>query len=298
VILVLLLAVACAAVAVKLAAGELVGRRGSTALARVAAYGRAESAAIEPGDATPQHGRAAAERIGRMLARLTPGRDRERTLLQLQTAGLMSTRPETFLAVKGAAAATGLALGGLLGASAGVVAAVLFGLLVGALGFVAPDVYLRRRAADRRERILGELPNALDLLAVIVEAGLGFDAALVRYADTAEGPLAEEIRLLATELRVGARADAFKRLATRVDAPETKAFVRSVMHADHLGTSLSGTLRTQAADVRSRRETTAEERANKLPVKILFPTIFCIFPALFLVVLGPPLLNILDGLGS
>lgn len=295
-ILLLLLAVACAVAAVRLAAGELAGRRGAAALARVAAYGRAETAVIEPGDGARVHGREAAERIGGILARLTPGRDRERTLLQLQTAGLLSTRPETFLAVKGAAAVTGLALGGLLGAGAGAVAAVLFGVLLGALGFVAPDVCLRRRAADRRERILSELPNALDLLAVVVEAGLGFDAALIRYADTAEGPLADEIRLLATELRVGSRADAFKRLATRVDAPETKAFVRSVMHADHLGTSLSGTLRTQAADVRSRRETTAEERANKLPVKILFPTVFCIFPALFLVVLGPPLLNILGGL--
>lgn len=295
-ILVLLLAIGCAAVALRLAAAEVAARRGGAALTRVAAYGRTETVAPESDGDARRHQRAAAERVGKTLARLTPGRDRERTLLQLQTAGLMSTRPETFLAVKGAAAVTGIALGGLLGAGAGAVAAVLFAAMLGALGFIAPDVYLRRRAADRRERILGELPNALDLLAVIVEAGLGFDAALVRYADTAEGPLADEIRLLATELRVGARADAFKRLATRVDAPETKAFVRSVMHADHLGTSLSGTLRTQAADVRGRRETTAEERANKLPVKILFPTVFCIFPALFLVVLGPPLLNILGGL--
>jgi tight adherence protein C len=295
-ILVLLLAAVCAVVAARLAAGELAARRGGAALARVTAYGRAEPTLVEHGDDARRHGRVAAERVGRILARLTPGRDRERTLLQLQTAGLVSTRPETFIAVKGAAAAAGFALGGLLGAGAGAVAAVLFGLLLGAIGFIAPDVYLRRRAADRRERILGELPNALDLLAVVVEAGLGFDAALIRYADTAEGPLADEVRLLATELRVGARADAFKRLATRVDAPETKSFVRSVMHADHLGTSLSSTLRTQAADVRSRRESAAEERANKLPVKILFPTIFCIFPALFLVVLGPPLLDIVKGL--
>jgi tight adherence protein C len=126
-----------------------------------------------------------------------------------------------------------------------------------------------------------------------VEAGLGLDAAIARYAETADGPLAAELALLVTELRVGgSRPEAFRRFAARLDAPDAKSFVRAILHADQLGVSLAGTLRAQAGESRFRRQATVEEKANKAPVKMLFPTVLCIFPALFVVLLGPPVINL------
>jgi tight adherence protein C len=158
---------------------------------------------------------------------------------------------------------------------------------------VVPDRLLRSRATRRREAILVELPGALDLLAVTVEAGLGFDAAVARVAEATEGPLSEELTLMLAELRYGeARINALQRLAARVGSEDVGQFVRAVTRADQLGTSLGRTLRIQAADARSRRQLAAEEKANKAPVKMLFPTIVFIFPALFVVVLGPSLISI------
>jgi tight adherence protein C len=235
------------------------------------------------------------EPLARVTLRLTPGRERRKTALQLYAAGFGRVRPELFLAIK-AGAAIGIGfLGALLGAGAGSGAtAFLFGIAGAAVGFLAPDIVVRSRTRARREEVLADLPNALDLLAVIVEAGLGLDAALARYAQAADGPLGDELRLLVTELRVGtSRADVLKRFAERVPAPETKAFVRAVIQADQLGTSLSVTLRSLANEVRYRRQTLAEEQANKAPVKMLFPTVLCIFPVLFVVVLGPVVLNLM-----
>jgi Flp pilus assembly protein TadB len=296
----LLLAVVSAALALRFAVLELGGRKGTRAqLARAAGFGRAVTVpapvAIEPPGRAQLPGAAA---LARAVLRVTPGRERGRTLLQLQAAGLGKLDADTFLAAKAVALAGGFVLGLVLGASKSPAAGLLFGLLFAAIGFVVPDLVVKRRATERRERVLAELPNALELLAVIVEAGLGFDAALIRYADTADGPLADEIALLTTELRVGGvRADALRRLTDRIPAPELKAFTRSVIHADQLGTSLSATLRQQATEARFRRQQVAEERANKLPVKMMFPTVFCIFPVLFVVVLGPPVITMLHSLG-
>jgi tight adherence protein C len=296
-VLLLLLAALSAAAAGSLAFVELGGRRGSRAsLARVAAYGHRAPAAVaaEPG----RRRLPLVEGLARVALRVAPGRDREKTVAQLHAAGFGRVRVEVFLALKTALALAGLGFGLLTGAAlGGVVAALMLALIGGAVGFALPDVVLGIKGRSRREKILGELPNALDLLAVIVEAGLGLDAALVRYAETSKGPLGEEIALLVTEMRVGgSRAEVLKRFAERVPAPETKAFVRAVVHADQLGVSLSRTLRGQAQDVRVRRQSVAEERANKAPVKMLFPVVFCIFPILFVVVLGPAVLSLLQSL--
>jgi tight adherence protein C len=160
-----------------------------------------------------------------------------------------------------------------------------------------PEAVVARRIRRRRERMQGELPGALDLVAVIVEAGLGIDAALQRYAANADGPLADEFRLLALELRLaGSREEAFGRFAERVPFPETKAFVRAVAHSDRLGVSLGASLRAQAGEARYRRQQAAEEQANKAPVKMLFPMVFCIFPCLLVIVLGPPVLRLMGSL--
>jgi tight adherence protein C len=201
--------------------------------------------------------------------------------------------PTGFLALKGGAALGGLVLGTMLGRIGGIGVALLGALVLGAFGFFIPDYALTLKARGRRERIQADLPDALDLLAVSVEAGLGFDGAVAKLSEHMEGPLAEEFGLTLSEMRIGeSRQEALKRLAERVDAPELSAFVRAIIQADTLGTTLGRILRVQAADSRLRRQAAAEERAMKAPIKMLFPTVLFIFPAMFLVILGPAILNI------
>jgi tight adherence protein C len=202
--------------------------------------------------------------------------------------------PTGFLALKGGAAIGGLVLGTLAGGRlGGIGAALLAALVLGAFGFFVPDYALTLKGRRRRERIRADLPDALDLLAVSVEAGLGFDGAVAKLSEHMEGPLAEEFGLTLSEMRIGeSRQEALKRLAERVDAPELSAFVRAIIQADTLGTTLGRILRVQAADSRLRRQAAAEERAMKAPIKMLFPTVLFIFPAMFLVILGPAILNI------
>ena len=202
--------------------------------------------------------------------------------------------PTGFLALKGGAALGGLVLGTLVGGRfGGIGAALLAALFLGALGFFVPDYALTLKGRSRRERIQADLPDALDLLAVSVEAGLGFDGAVAKLSEHMEGPLAEEFGLTLSEMRIGeSRQEALKRMAERVDAPELSAFVRAIIQADTLGTTLGRILRVQATDSRLRRQAAAEERAMKAPIKMLFPTVLFIFPAMFLVILGPAILNI------
>ena len=141
-----------------------------------------------------------------------------------------------------------------------------------------------------REEVQATLPDALDLLAVSVEAGLGFDGAVAKLTESMQGPLIEEFALALNEMRIGeSRAEALKRMAAIVDSPELTSFVRAVIQADQLGSSLGSILRVQAADTRLRRQLAAEEKAMKLPVKMLFPMMLFILPALFIIVLGPAL---------
>jgi tight adherence protein C len=170
---------------------------------------------------------------------------------------------------------------------------IVLALLGAACALVVPDRLLAARTARRAEDVLAELPGALDLLAICVEAGLGFDAALSRVAAVIEGPLSEELGLMLSEIRVGeARAVALERLADRIGVNDIAIFARAVIRADQLGTSLAQTLRVQASDARARRQLAAEEKAGKAPVKMLFPTAVFIFPSLFVVVLGPPVLSL------
>jgi tight adherence protein C len=286
------LAALCAAGAFVVAARELRHRRDGLAhLARAAGYGQQAVVAELPQQGFRLPGLAALVGLG---WRLVPGRDRATTAERLRAAGFDGRRVDLFLALKVALAVAGAAFGAAAGSGlrAGVLALVL-----AAFALLVPDLVVSRRIHGRRERMQGELPGALDLLAVIVEAGLGIDAALQRYAANADGPLAEEIRLLAAELRIaGSREEAFARFAERVPFPETKAFVRAVAHSDRLGVSLGASLRAQANEARYRRQQSAEEQANKAPVKMLFPMVLCIFPSLLVVVLAPPILRLLGSL--
>jgi tight adherence protein C len=144
-----------------------------------------------------------------------------------------------------------------------------------------------------------ELPNVLDLLCVSVEAGLGFDAALVKLSERMQGPLVDEFSLVLHEMRIGeSRAAALRNLSERVDVPEVSQFCRALIQADQLGIALSRILRVQSHDMRIRRQLAAEEKAMKAPVKMLFPTVIFIFPAMFVVALGPAMLDLLKTFSS
>jgi tight adherence protein C len=234
----------------------------------------------------------AGAQLAKVALRLSPGTSLDAVRRQLAAAGARGLTPERFLALKGSAMLGGLLLGLMLGGARGGAAAFGFALAFAFLGFYLPGFLLSSRARKRREAVQAELPDALDLLAVSVEAGLGFDAALSRLTEHLRGALIDELALTLSEMRIGrTRHDALRSLAERIEAPELGAFVRAVVQADQLGMSLSKILRVQAEDSRRRRQAAAEERAMKAPVKMLFPTVFFIFPSMFLVILGPALLN-------
>ncbi|MEK0155532.1 type II secretion system F family protein [Arthrobacter oryzae] len=160
--------------------------------------------------------------------------------------------------------------------------------------YFAPDLLIRTKAEKRREAIRLELPNALDQMLISVQAGLGFEAAMARSADNGKGPLAEEFSRTLQDMQVGrARKDAYLAFAGRVDSPDLRSFIRAVVQADTYGIAIAKVLKEQAQEMRTKRRQRAEEHAMKIPVKILFPLIFCIFPTLFIILMGPAVMGII-----
>lgn len=238
-----------------------------------------------------------AGRLARLAGRLDPRATEDRIGFKLVSAGLAkSVSPAGFLASKVVLGAVAAVVGFVLGAFSGSpMWTLVLGLGGGAVGFFGPDVVVSSRTRRRREAMRSELPDALDVLAVSVEAGLGFDAALARLGDYLEGPLVEEFLLVLAELRVGeSRSNALRKMAERVDIPELTAVVNSLIQAEQLGSPLGRMLRVQAQESRSRRQVAAEEKAMKAPVKMLVPTAIFIFPAMFVVILGPAMLKITE----
>jgi tight adherence protein C len=293
----LIIAVACLAGAVFLA-GEvatLPSRERSRSMRRATTYGFVRIAS--PLDKQRLRERAfepLRETFAKWVLKVNPRTSMEAISLRLLGAGLgRRLSPTGFLAAKGFLAVGGALMGVLIMSATGSGLGLLFMFALGAGGFIAPDYFVSLKAKGRREKIRADLPDALDLLAVSVEAGLGFDGAIAKLTEHMEGPLAEEFGLTLGEMRIGeSRADALKRMSERVDAPELSSFTRAIIQADQLGTSLGRILRVQAADTRMRRQAAAEERAMKAPIKMLFPTVLFIFPAMFLIILGPAFLNL------
>ena len=160
------------------------------------------------------------------------------------------------------------------------------------VGWLTPDTAVAHRAEARQRRIRDDLPDSLDQLTICVEAGLAFDAGLARVAQTGDGPLAAEIGRVIQDVQLGMpRGDALERLLERTDVPELRQFVHAIHQAEVYGVPVARALRAQAAEQRQRRCSRAEERAQKVPVKLVFPLVLCILPALFVVVLGPAALR-------
>jgi tight adherence protein C len=226
--------------------------------------------------------------LGWLALRLSPSGVNAKLRHRLDLAGNPGRwTPDRVLAVKG----LGLVVLGALG--------VLFGLpslgpviicaaLGGAIGFYLPDVLLYNSGQKRQARIAAAMPDALDMLTVCVEAGLGFDAALAQVARNTGGPLAAEFARALQEMQIGAaRTQVLRAIVDRTSVTELRAFISALIQAAELGVPVAQVLREQAKEMRVKRRQRAEEKAQKVPVKILFPLIFCLFPALFVVILGP-----------
>lgn len=156
------------------------------------------------------------------------------------------------------------------------------------VGWVVPSLIVYQLAYDRSEAVLRELPDALDLLTISVESGLGFDAALAQVSRNSPGPLGQELSRVLQEMQIGTgRADALRALGARTDVDDLRSFVSAMVQADSYGVPIASVLRVQAREMRTRRSQRAEEAAQRVPVKILFPLIFGVLPALFVVVIGP-----------
>jgi len=163
---------------------------------------------------------------------------------------------------------------------------------------VLPSSKLNRQVEDREKRVRQQLPDILDLLVICMEAGLGFSAAVTRTVANVEGEMADEFGLALAEMRAGAsRSSALKNMAERVQIPEVQSFVLAIRQADEFGISVSTVLRDQAEEMRVHRRQVAQEKAQKAPVKMLIPMVFCIFPPLFLIVIGPAGLQLMNSGG-
>lgn len=190
----------------------------------------------------------------------------------------------------------------------GVLFAVVFGLILGfdvsiifglfglLAGFMAPEFWLGRAIRARSTAMVLQLPDALDLLTISVEAGLGFDAALAKVIEKMEGPLVDEFRQALAEIRMGrTRREALRDISARADAAPVSNFIGAIVQAEQLGVPIAKVLQIQSQQLRIERRQRAEEAAAKAPVKMLFPMVGCIFPTIFIVILGPAVVTVMRG---
>jgi tight adherence protein C len=255
--------------------------------------GSEESAAHRPLDTM-------AGRIGDWAARRT-GRGGEAKIREkLIAAGMYGTTPRKVLGYQVLCAiAFSLMVLWLIPAGGGsIIFAVLLAAAAGVGGWFAPVYYVELKRRKRMELIDKQMPDMIDLLVVTIEAGLGILASMRVASESMSDPLGQELRLTLQEQRMGLSVgQAIESLGRRADASNMRIFVRSITQGERLGVSIGTTMRNLSVEMRKRRRAMAEERAQKMPIKMLFPLIFFIFPALFIVILTPMIINIADALG-
>jgi tight adherence protein C len=236
-------------------------------------------------------------KLGEIVTRLTPQSMLEDTAHRLELAGSPGNiSAAEFWVIRGL---TTIGLGvafffilGRFGQSGG--QRILFTLLVAALGFYLPSLYLSSTISRRQDAIIKKFPDALDLMSICVDAGLPFDGAMARVHEKWDDPLAEEFGRVIYEVQLGkSRRQALRDMANRMDVNDVSSFVAAILQAEHLGVSIGKVLRIQSEQMRLRRRQRAEEKAHQAPVKMLFPLVFLIFPSMFIVLLGPAVFQVL-----
>ena len=235
-------------------------------------------------------------RIADALHALTPSGALERLDHKIDVAGARATwTVDRLIGTKVLLASIGGVVGVYQVLNEPVVTNVLVAFALTAGGFILPDFVLSRRATERQSQIDHELPDLLDQMVVSVEAGLGFEAAMSRVAKQNEGALPHELARVLQDVRFGmSRREAFAKLLKRTDSADLKQFVNALTQAERLGMPLADVLRVQAEEMRKKRRMRAEETALKIPVKLVFPLLLCILPALFVVIIGPAIIRISD----
>ena len=282
--------------------GALTAERSAVhrSLAAVEALGGVPSS-MRPVEAQPLRQRVLDPLLGRLARtgrRVLPAERAQRIRRRLDVAGTPGGWDvERVGAFKVLGVVVGVLVGLLLPPALGWGAGPTLGLLIGlpVAGWFLPDLVLRQLGARRTQRLRRELPDAMDLLTISVEAGLGFDAALAQVARNTTGPVAEEFARVLQEMQIGlGRTAAFRALGERTDLADLRGFVTAMVQADEFGIPIAEVLRVQSREMRIKRRQRAEEAAQKVPVKILFPLIFFMLPALFVVIAGPGVLQIMD----
>jgi tight adherence protein C len=277
------------------------GSRGESTVGQIGSYGYDSDADASVG---PHHGRSfasVAATLGTVLSDRSSTIDQESLRKRMIAAGWYERSPYVFVGVQLILAATFLVGWLIIGAVSDLnVVLWVVGLPVAALlGWRIPTIALDRAIKERFHQIDRALPGMIDLLVVAVEAGMGFVGALRLTSRELEGPLAQEVRLTLQEQSMGlTTAEALEEMLRRVDTPGVRAFVRAIVQGETLGVSIGTILRNLADQLRKQRKAYAEEQAQKAPVKMLFPLIFLIFPAMFVVILLPAIILIADTLGS
>lgn len=234
----------------------------------------------------------ALERFQRLALALSPAGAAAKLQQRLDFAGNPAGwSVERVLGAKTLLLAAGAIAGGLLGGLGAL--GLVFAAAAAAFGFFLPDLLVHNKGLHRQDAIRSSLSNSLDMLTVSVEAGLAFDAALLQVARSTKGPLAGEFARVLQEIRIGkSRVEAFAAMGTRTDVAELRLFITALSQADRLGIPVAAVLREQSKEMRVARRQAAEEKAQKVPVKIMFPLVLCIFPALFVVVIGPGVIRL------
>jgi tight adherence protein C len=255
----------------------------------------------EAGAGVRQRFDSAASRLGAVFEKRSGSRGTEQTRAMLIAAGLYNITPGRFMGYRILCTIGAPLLWIWLAITAGIQPglAVLGTAVIGLLGWVLPGRMIRERARQRLEKIDYELPELIDLLVVTVEAGLGFVGSMQMAAGRVSGALGQELRLTLQEQSMGLSIqEAMMNMLGRCDTPSMRSFVRSIVQGETLGVSIGQIMRDLAQEMRRRRRAVAQERAQKAPVKILFPLVLLIFPAMFVVLLGPALFLFLEAFGG
>lgn len=237
--------------------------------------------------------------LATVLSRSSPQKNVEQARHKLDLAGNPNNwTPSDFLGVRGLAAIVGAAIGTLLSLTLRMDPAMvllLFGIS-GVIGFFAPVFWLGRKIKARQKAVLKQLPDAMDLLTISVESGLGFDAAMSKVAQKWDNELSRAFSRVLSEIRVGKlRREGLRDMAARIEVPDFTNFIAAIIQADQLGVSIAKVLRIQSEQMRVKRRQRAEEQANQAPIKMLIPLAFLVFPSIFIVLLGPTVIIFMSG---